>query len=318
MNIAYYEENNYHTEILGTFLEPFIKNNSNITVFNNSDNSDYITYFQQIINYQLKKINDFADLYTQFDIIIVGTSSTCSFLSNPNFNLSSIKSKIYMISHLVEDLEKVITFYNIVLTPLNQNSNNLYILPINNFYTQKQKNYNTCRIIGLVGRFKDSNRDIKDLINLVSNYSHLNFCIKIFTRHKKFIPNEINLLQSKYPNKILIYYKISTNNLIKQLNTINYFCPLSSQKSWYLKDRLSGMIPFAYNFNTPLLLDSLSNQIYKLKSTIVYKTSLCEIIEDLCVKTEINYLQLIDDLIEEKKEICESNNQKLDKLFEIV
>lgn len=318
MKIAYYEENNYHTEILGTFLEPFIENDTEIIVFNDSDNSDYLSYFQKIINYEIKKINEFINLYNSFDIIIVGTSSECSFLYNTSFDLSIIKSKIYLISHLTEDLEKAKEFKNIVLTPLNKNINNFYILPINKFYTVIQKNVNTCKIIGLVGRFKDSNRDTKDLINLVSNYSHLNFCIKIFARHKKFIPNEIKILQTKYPNKILIYYKVSTNNLIKQLNTINYFCPLISSNSWYLKDRLSGMIPFAYNFNTPLLLDYKINEIYKLKSPIIYKNSLCEIIESICVKTEADYNKLIKDLVQEKNEICDLNYYKLKELFNLI
>jgi len=317
MKIAYYEENNYHTEILGTFLEPFIENNNEIIVFNDSDKSDYISYFQKIINYEIKKINEFINLYNLFDIIIVGTSSTCSFLNNKSFDLSNIKSKIYLISHLTEDLEKVIEFKNIVLTPLNKNLNNFYIFPINRFYTNIKKDKNLCITIGLVGRFKDTNRSIIDLINLITNYSYLNFCIKIFTRHKKFIPKEINILQSKYPNKILIYYKVSTNDLIKQLNTINYFCPLSSSNSWYLKDRLSGMIPFAYNFNTPLLLDYKTNEIYKLKSPIIYKISLCEIIENICVKNEADYNKLIEDLVQEKSEIFYLNNNKLKELFEL-
>lgn len=322
MKIAYYEENNYHTEILATFIEPFITTinspNNSITIFNDSDNSDYISYFHKIIQFELKKINEFITIYDQFDIIIIGTSSSCSFLCNQNINLDLIKSKIYMISHLKEDIENVKRFKNIVLTPLNNCESTNYILPINSLFTNKIKNYYPIITIGLVGRFKDSNRDTKDLINLITNYSHLDFKIKIFTRNKKFIPHELNQLQNKYPDKLKIYYKVTTTNLINQLKDINYFCPLSSKNSWYLKDRLSGMIPFAYNFNTPLLLDKLTNQIYNLKSPIIYANSLTDIIEQLCTKTKVDYDKLIDNLIDEKNEIAIKNNIILKELYGII
>ncbi len=35
MKIAYYEENKFHTEIIGTFLEPFIS--EDIVIFNDED-----------------------------------------------------------------------------------------------------------------------------------------------------------------------------------------------------------------------------------------------------------------------------------------
>ena len=37
MKIAYYEENTYHTEIFGTFVEIFKKNNYDITIYNSLD-----------------------------------------------------------------------------------------------------------------------------------------------------------------------------------------------------------------------------------------------------------------------------------------
>lgn len=117
------------------------------------------------------------------------------------------------------------------------------------------------------------------------------------------------------PNKIKIYYKFTTEQIIKSIEGINYFCPLSSKKSCYVKDRLTGIIPFSFNFNTPLLLDNETNQIYKLESPILYENSLCEIIENLCNTSFESYDNLVNKTVNEKNKICIRNLEELEKMM---
>jgi len=312
MKIAYYEENNYHTEIIGTFLEPYI--NETIIIFNDGDKSNYIDWFIKKINFDIKLTDEFMNFYKDFDIIYIGTSSSFKFfnqifLQEDEKEYIEKKPKIFLINHLKEDVLKNQSFNGIVLTPLNKIENQIYVLPINNLYKETEKNLNSEKpiTICLVGRFKDSNRDVSDLIKLINEYNHLNFQIIIYTRHKKFIPYKLLKIKENFNNKIIIHYKSSTDFIINSLKNIMYFCPLSSKDSCYTKDRLTGMIPFSYNFNTPLLLDEQTNSYYNFKSPIIYKKSICEIIERICKIDYNEYKQLVSTTVLEKEEICKHN-----------
>ena len=312
MKIAYYEENNYHTEIAGTFLDYF--SNHDITVYNDSDNSGYIQWFINQVKFNLKKIDDFIIDYKNYDLIIIGTSYSFKYLKDERFNLNI--SKTYFVNHLKEDIEPNSKLNGFVLTPINLINKNLnYILPISNIYYNLNKNYNSKITIGIIGRFKDDNRNINDIIRLVKEYSHLNFEIKIFSRHPKFIPKQIlELTKNNNARKIKIIYKLPITDIIKHIPTINYFCPLTSKNSCYIKDRLTGIIPFSINFNTPLLLDEETNKIYNLKTPIIYKDSICEIIEKVINMDKIEYFKLIDDIKIEKKKIIQNNNLIFDNI----
>lgn len=313
LKIAYYEENKYHTEIMATFLEPFP--NSEIVVYNNRDMSDYVSWYKKFIKYDIKSINEFINDYNLYDIIFIGTSTKFQFF-NDIYNINNInkKTKIYLITHLKEELSLFKNCNNIVLTPLNINDFSTFVLPINNLFSNTLKTKNPISI-GIIGRFKDTNRNTQDIINLVQSFNHLNFAIKIFTRHEKFIPKAILMLQNNFPDKIQIYYGLSTKKIIDSIHTINYFCPLSSKNSWYHKDRLTGVIPFSLNFNTPLLLDDDTNKIYNLNSAIVYENSLCEIIEHICNMNDNKYIELVESVVEEKINICNNNNITINNII---
>lgn len=311
MKIAYYEENNYHTEIMGTFLEPYQSNCNDITIYNDLDKSDYISWFSKFFNWNIKKNDDFINDYKNFDIVIIGTSTTFKFFDIID---DLDKKKFFYITHLKDSIENFKDYKNIVLTPLNKLYNSIYILPVNNLYKKINKNYKTITI-GIVGRFKDSNRNTSDIIKLLNNYPNLNFIIKIFTRHIKFIPKEILNIQKNMPSKIKIYYKWTTEQIINSIDDINYFCPLSSLQSCYVKDRLTGIIPFSFNFNTPLLLDQETNYIYNFKSPIIYNNSLCEIIEQVCSMDLNNYLNLIEQTMTEKNNLCLANYEILKNII---
>lgn len=315
MRIAYYEENNYHTEIMGTFLEPF-KNSDEIVVYNNQDKSGYVEMFNEKINFIVKNTDLLLDEINSFDIVIIGTSTSFKFVDNEKINFMGTKPKIVFISHLKNDTDKFKDYNGVVLTPINIIGNLKYILPINNFFLDKNKTYDKIRIC-IIGRFKDSNRNINDIIKLLLEYPNLNYEIIIYSRHIKFVPKHLFTIQRFYKDKIKINLDVPISKIIKSIGNINYFCPLSSSKSCYSEDRLTGIIPFSFNYNTPLLLDENTNNIYNLKSSIIYKKSLCEIIESLCNKTIEEYNGIVSNTIDEKKIILNNNLNVLNDIFNI-
>lgn len=313
MKIAYYEENNYHTEIAGTFLDYFTK--YNITVYNDNDNSGYIQWFSKQLKFTLKKTDDFINEHNEYDLIIIGTSYSFKYLKDERFKLDM--SKIYFVNHLKEDIDINSDLNGFVLTPINLINKNLsYVLPISNIYYNLNKNNVQKITIGIIGRFKDGNRNINDIMRLIKDYSHLNFEIKIFSRHPKFIPKQIiNLINEPGGQKIKIIYKLPISDIIKHIPSIHYFCPITSKNSCYIKDRLTGIIPFSLNFNTPLLLDEETNKIYNLKTPVIYKDSICEIIEQIVNMDKKDYFNLIENIKIEKKEIIHNNNNIFDNII---
>ncbi len=342
LNIAYYEENDYHTEILATFLEPVYKEeNIKIVVYNNRDKSDYVNYFRNIYNYEIRQNEILKDEYKNYDVIIFGTSSN---ISKFNIEEEEIKKgirekkiRIIMVNHLKEDLnnnknknleEIRENIHNIVLSKINYTENlNHYILPLNNSYnyinktinnkTINNKTINKKIILGLVGRFKDENRDVKDLMELIRYIEEqkMDIEIRIYARHVKFVPNEL-INKSKETNKIRIYYKVSMNELInRHIREINYFIPLIRRNSVYHKDRLSGAIPFGYNYRMPLIMDEMSNRIYGLKKVIEYKESMIEVIDKIRRISDEEYKKMVEEEEEERREIVDRNNRILKGLY---
>jgi len=310
MKIAYYEENDYHTEILGTFLTKF--DNCEITVYNTHDKSEWIQYYKNIWGFDLKPAETLIDNYKLYDKIIIGTSiSTELFLDKLDKN--KLLDKLLYVCHLKENLNNEIQDKTIVLTPLNKTPNNYCILPINNLYNDvfpKKDN-----IIGIIGRFKNNNRDSNELVNLIENYKCHNFSFYLFSRHIKFVPRQLIELQKKYPNHIKIFLKVKTKELVEYFKVIKYLCPLNDDNSIYCKDRLTGIIPLSYNFNIPLLINKKLANIYNIQSGFIYEKSIIEIFENIIAIDDQLYLDKIKCLLEEKKNIIKKNNEQLFNLY---
>ena len=315
MKIGYYEENNYHTEILATFIEPFIydiKNNKiEFTVYNSMDKSQWVDYYKKIYNFNLKQNEDILNDIDSLDKIIIGTSiNTNKFLDQlDDSTKDKIKNKIFYICHLKEDLSKNDLTKTIVLSPLNLNNFNAYILPINNSYdlTFNKKKL----IIGLIGRFKDDNRDLNDLIDLIKKNSNYNFCIYIFSRHEKFIPKQLFDIQKEHPSCLKIFLKKNTEYMIKFFKEIKFICPLSNKDSIYYQDRLTGLIPISYNFNIPCIIEKELGRIYNIQNCIKYDKSLSEVFSQIYDISNEEYNSLVNNLKLEKESIIKKNNNIL-------
>lgn len=318
MKVAYYEENNFHTEIIGTFLNFFSNNNIKITVYNSSDRSSTLSYFQKISHFELKPHNELVNDHHIYDKIIIGTAgSTKDFLDKVE-NIDY--DKIVPVCHFQVDNTLSTMYKNIlVLTPLNIVPNNKfikYILPIHNYYNEILLDKRN--ILTIVGRFKNGNRNTNDLINVVTKYHNLNFMVNLFARAKKFVPPTLFALEKKYSNKIKIYLNSSTEELDKYLKESKFILPLVGKNSWYYRDRLSGCIALAYNYNIPLVIDEKLRNIYRINACCSYQNSLCEVIEEISNMDKDKYYKLVIDVINDKNKIVENNNNVLKEIFKII
>ena len=314
MKIGFYEENTYHTEILGTFIEPFLENSENeFVVYNGLDKSEWVNYYEKIYKFEVKSHFDIIKDLNNLDKIIIGSSSSTSFFLDKLDKgiLDSIKNKIFYVTHLKEELNIYESKKTIVLSPLNKSDKNTFILPINNSYKIINKNKDKL-IIGVIGRFKNDNRDSDEIINLIINNKDKDFAIYIFSRHIKFIPNKLFEIQKIYPDKLKFFLKKNTEYMVKIFNQIKYLIPLSNKNSIYYKDRLTGIIPLSYNFNIPLVIENNLADIYNINSCIKYNNSIQEVFNTLFT---CDYNNLLNNLIIEKNKIILNNNLILQKLF---
>lgn len=310
MKIAYYEENNYHTEIMGTFLEPF-KNNSDIViyVYNTIDKSLWVDFYKSKFTFIHKKNQDIIDDIDELDKIIIGTSINMDVFKSlfTEDKIKSIQHKIFYICHLKDDLKKEIINKTIVLTPLNTINKKNYILPLNNCIDNiKTKNK---LIFGIVGRTRDTNRNVNDLILLVKKYSKFDFCVNIYARHIKFIHKAIIELSKEYPKHIKIFLKLSTAQMVQHFqNDVKFMCTFCKTNGVYHADRLTGIIPLSYNFNIPCIMDNKLSQIYNTQNCITYDNSITEIMERLINMKNEEYINIVNKLHDEKTNIINNNN----------
>ncbi|AYV85717.1 MAG: hypothetical protein Satyrvirus33_7 [Satyrvirus sp.] len=314
MKIAYYEENSYHTEIMGTFLQYFSNLDAEIVVYNTSDKSYTVNYFQKYCNFVLKPHTELLNDYELYDKIVIGSSAETKDFVAKIGNIDY--DKYIFVCHHPNDIKydiKSVYKNIIVVTPLNCiNSNVKYIMPIHNYFMDiipKEEN-----ILTIIGRFKDTNRDTYDLINLINNYAYLNFKIYIFSRAKKFIPKILFRLSEIYPQKLQIFLKINSEKMEHYLKQTKYILPLVNKNSWYHKDRLSGSIAMAYNYNIPLIIDERLRNIYNIEHCVVYTNSLSEIIHKVVNASTENYNILVSKFVESKNKIVEENNKILEDL----
>jgi hypothetical protein len=111
---------------------------------------------------------------------------------------------------------------------------------------------------------------------------------------------------------------MSTEQMITFIQKTKYMCPFIKKNKIYHNTNLCGLLPLAYNFNTPLLLDKKTNDIYNFKSTIIYNNKICEIINHATTMSYDDYEKLVNNVIEEKNEIIKKNKITLSKHLTII
>ena len=321
MKIAYYEENKYHTEIIGFLLEYIIYKNSttkelfDIVIYNDKDMSNTLNYYKNKYKFKIKNNLLINQDINDYKYIFIGTSSNTQKIDQSI--LTDHNNRIIYICHLKDDIRD---YYKniIVLTPLNIISELpiSYIKPIHNLikYENDNKIIKLTRIV-IIGRFKDNNRDILDLINLINNYRQYNFEIIICSRLEKFIPNDLINLSKEYPTYLKILIGLNSNELEKIIINSKFICPLISNNSWYFKDRYSGNIALSFNYNKPLIIQNKLKDMYEIQNCVSYNENISEIIEDLTNMSNEEYNNVVNNLYKEKIDIINANNLILNNIF---
>lgn len=309
MRIAYYEENNYHTEIMGGFLQYAVEKSFEVTVYNSADRSSTVQYFQKFCKFDIKPHNELINEYEMYDKIIIGSSSHMKDfvdkIEKVNYN------KFIFVCHVASDINP--NYKNvIVLTPLNRKISRIgYMLPIHSFIDDVSTDKKN--VLTVIGRFVS--RDTNDLIRLITTCSHFDFVVHTFFRLQKFVPDVLINLSKKYPDKLKIFVNTKSVAMDTYLKNSKFILPLAMRRGWYHKDHLSGSIALAYNYNIPLIMDTVLQKIYSIEPCIAYTKSIVEVIEKVTTMREDQYQTLVADFIKSKMNIINLNNKLLDKII---
>ena len=313
MKIGYYEENRYHTEIIGVFLQTL--NHHTIVVYNTVDNSKTIQFYHTLYQFEQRPKQNLINEYKSYDLIIIGSSSNTKDFIDKLGDDKIDYNKFIFVCHLKSDIKEIYK-YVIVLTPLNIISpKTVFVLPIHNIKMNNDENIVTKPIFTIIGRFKDNNRDTSDLVKLITNYHTLNFIVYIFSRTIKFIPKVLFNLAKTYPSKLKIFLNTNSEKMDEYLRQSKFILPLVSKNSWYHKDRLSGNIPLAFNYNVPLIIDNKLKEIYQIDSCLSYENKLSEVIETAVNITNNEYRDLVNKFVEYKNHILDQNCKSLDMII---
>jgi len=215
MHIAYYEENDYHTEIFCFILDYCLYHGYTCDYYNNKDQSYFLEHYENVfkLHTKIKRYNNSSlrENIDKYNYIIVGTMG-CTLLiddlikdngqkfiqiyhNRDDLIKESNDSYIPNISNTSDLLSKVI-----VLTPLNSHVGP-YLLPIfEPFLRGKMLNFNSCseldasllakrqkqKIITIVGRFT-KHRTCEAILPLLES----DYTIWIITRKAKFVPPQL-------------------------------------------------------------------------------------------------------------------------------
>lgn len=311
MRLAYYEEHDYHTEIMGLFLDYCLKNNYTCDYYNNKDQSYFLEHYEHIFNinplnrFKNEELRNKIDVY---DYIIIGTMGHSNLIDDL---ILAKPDKFLQVYHNDDDLKKVDKNLNsyatkkIVLTPLNDKVAP-YLLPI---FSVSKPPTKRDRIVTIVGRFTN-HRSYESLLPLLN----FDYTIWVISRRPKFVPEPLVELSRKNPN-LKISYKLDAQKMSQVLMKSRFILCVAENDSWYYKDRLTGTIPLSYNYDLPVLIPSKLNQIYGLAGAVEYEEP--EGIPDLIKAIDLEsgrYESLVETLIKQKAEIIEGNRKQLELL----
>jgi hypothetical protein len=315
MRFAYYEEYDYHTEIMGFLLDYCIENNHECDYFNDKDQSYFFEHYEnKFKDLRVKRYKniELRNKIDDYDYIVIGTmghSGLIDDLIEP--------SKFLQVYHNNDDLDKVHKtlesysneYKKIVLTPLNHKVGP-YLLPIFKSPNNQRPDQIKDKIVTMVGRFTN-NRSYETLLPLLN----FEYTIWIIARKPKFVPKPlINL--SLNNTKLKIFYKLNAQKMSELLAKSRYILCVAEENSWYYKDRLTGTIPLSYNYDLPILIPSNLNKIYGMTGAVEYKQP--ENIPDLIKTIDSEpgkYTTLVQNLINQKTQIVEHNHNLLNNIF---
>lgn len=280
--IAYYESMNCHLEVIGPFLEYSHRKGLLFDLYCDlNEISRTHQYFKELYGnmryYDFNKINS-----NNYKIIINGA------------NNNDLKTYTRAICHNFDTCEY--KSGNITFTPLI--NKDYFIFPVHNLI--KYQNKPKKNVVAVIGRFKDDNRETQ----IINKLLELGFTIYFFIRSRKWIPKDFE--GNKKVKFLIKCHSIDMHNYL--INEVKYILPCAKDGGIYFKDRISGSIALAYNYNIPLIMQKELFDIYNL---IGYDYTT---IPALDLSNE-KYKEMCMNIEKHKKEIVSKNTRLLDKMF---
>lgn len=324
VKVALVQLSKKHTEIFGTFIEIFKKNNYELTIYYDLDNDPYtfLKYYQKLFNIKLdiRPTNKLINDKSQFNFFIF-TSSADDVRMDPWFKLPENSNKCIYVQHQAPHwkpyMKKNILMSPVIDSPELRQQKSSYIIPFYKSYDKMHanKDQNNFAIIGAV-RPHQKDKDLSLLLELLEKYPDENYKIFVFMRKMDW-----RVISRRHPflknnPHIEFYPGLSTEKMIEKLKHVKFVLPLSKQNGWFYWQRLTGTIPLAINLNMPLIMDKKLAQIYNLeKASITYEKSLCEILNKVLNIKQEDYYKLIENIVIYKKEQYKNNFQEIEKML---
>lgn len=331
MHIALVQLTKKHTEIFGTFIEIILKQGWTLSIYYNimTDEYSFVPYYLYLFNTNIP-IKSTGYLSEDLDNIdkIIWTSSSDDNRMQEYLKTAEYANKSVFVHHQSAHL-KDFMYKNIIVSPVITSQKldaamPVYMLPIYKSY--KKLHYKKSAdgkiifaILGGIrgtssGKILDRNLDlIKDV---VEEFPNGNYEFQFFMRKWDWVWICKYRPFLKTCSKIRAFSGLQTPEMIKKLRYAKFILPIAKKNGWFYWQRLTGSIPFAINFNIPMIIDKKLAQIYNLeKCCPTYDISIQEIFKDVINMNDNQYYQYIEEIVKYKKRIYKQNTRNFKEII---
>ena len=306
-----------HTEIFGSFLEIFIKNEWDFYIYYDKDDDNYtfVNYYQKLFNtkFNIRAGKELMEYKNAHDFYIF-TSSADDVRMDEYFKQPSMANKCIFVNHQAPHW-KPYMHKNILMSPVIKSSELdkeqcATIVPIYREYKKLHSNPNQT-IIAIVGAIHKQAKDINLLKDVLEKHAGKDFTFYIFMRRMDWkAVVQTNAFLKNNPH-IQVHSGLTTEKMMEKLKEVKFIWPLSKQGGWFYWQRLTGAIPLAINLNMPLVIDKKLAKIYDMESCcILYNKQLSEIMDEIIQLPKDKYFNLIENAVIYKKLIAKRNTKE--------
>ena len=329
---AIYQKGPRHTEIIGFLINCLqnISQNCHIDIYNNTDEcKNWVEFYSLLFNIPDENRFDSELIYqnySQYDLIISTTLTDTLHIPDCDkiLYIAHVRSHIFL-----PFMKKRLTLSPLTATVCSVADWTLPVFEVNNSFEPIPKPQK----FGIVGRPFQHFRNMADIIELIKAPHQEAFSIE-FIGMSLHIDRTLEALgvsssfnQDDVKPMILNMKKdLIDLNFNRNLPTVQYIQRLMQCKfllttvqegEFYHKDRLTGTIPLAINFNIPLIIDQKTANIYSIDNTmaIIYDKSLLEVIEYALAIPDEEYFDLIRNMRKYKSQHVAKNITVLNKFI---
>jgi len=290
-NIAIFNSFPFHYEMFGYIINNCKKNNHNLTIFTNTNNSlgwleFYDSHFkEETFDFKYKNINEFEYFKNNFDLIFITTDDDYEF-KNEWINDKFINDKCISINHYYT-IRRDEYKYNLGTRPFMDNSNEQWAIPCYKILNSndKQNMFESEINIVIIGGLNDGLN--YNIINRVESNNQI--VLHVCGRN----PNSINIRNINNSNIIIkTYFNIDTIEMIGLLKKCDFILTDCSNNTNHINGKtMSGVIPLAFSTLTPLIISTINNNIYNFKNVIEFDFESNDKIIIIKNKVNINLLE---------------------------